>query len=379
MNIQEKRDALLRAVDEHYGGVMRWLANMYDPATGGFHMAMSGKLDPEMEPALEMTAWAIKFFGYAGMTDSIPKSVKDKLIQFFYDRQDPATGLFIDKQGPVNDRETARNQMSALAACKTLGIPTKYPHPGTAKDAKASADAQVMPKFMASTEAYIEWMETLPWQSGSWHAGDRVESSLQFVRMLPDGERERYAEAILGWLDAHQHGNGAWSDEMNFVTVSGIYKVERVYAFFGRRLPRYEAALETILACYRQSELKNPYFIRNPLSVFLSLCSYGEDVKRRVQEGILANIPPIEASFGKFLCPDGAFCASQIGEGLSMKVFGGVLGSHGLHEGDIDATLMMLIARTALYKIFDLEPKPLYEPDLWRWITGELPTPSAYR
>ena len=65
MNIQEKRDALLRAVDEHYGGVMRWLANMYDPATGGFHMAMSGKLDPEMEPALEMTAWAIKFFGYA--------------------------------------------------------------------------------------------------------------------------------------------------------------------------------------------------------------------------------------------------------------------------------------------------------------------------
>ena len=51
----------------------------------------------------------------------VPADIREKFIQFFYDRQDPASGLFIDKQGVANAREQARNQDSGLGACGKLG------------------------------------------------------------------------------------------------------------------------------------------------------------------------------------------------------------------------------------------------------------------
>ncbi|MBQ7387541.1 MAG: hypothetical protein IJW03_05200 [Clostridia bacterium] len=372
----ELREALAR-IDKYYDRVMLWLAHMYDERTGGFHMAMSGKLDPDMEPAVEMTSWGLSFINdYAKLMPSIPAELKEKFIQFFYDRQDSETGLFVDKQGPVNAREQARNQMSGLGACKKLGITPKYSHPGLSKDEKAAADAPLMPDFMASPESYIAWMETLPWDEGSWHAGDKVESSQQFMRMLPEDEQKRYTSAMFAWLDAHQFESGMWSERLNFTSISGIYKVGRVYAFWGKKLPRYEAAIDTIFECYHVDKLANPYYVRNPLSVLLDLCSYGEDVKAKIQQGILDNIDPIVESFAEFLCPDGAFCAALSGEKKSMTVFGGVRGSHGLHEGDIDATFMMLIARGAFYRIFDLTAPPLAAPDFWDWLAGTKPLPE---
>ena len=155
--------------------------------------------------------------------------------------------------------------------------------------------------------------------------------------------------------------------------------MERVYNCWNKRLPKYDAAIDTIFECYRVDKLDNPYSVRNPLSVFLDLCSYNEETKRKIQQGILHNIDPIIESFGEFLCPDGAFAASLSAKGRSMTEFGGVLGSHGLNEGDIDATLMMLIAREAVYNIFDVQPAPLYAPDFWDWLTAKKPLPEIYR
>ena len=53
-------------------------------------------------------------------------------------------------------------------------------------------------------------------------------------------------------------------------------------------------------------------------------------------------------------------------------------GSHGLYEGDIDATLMMLIARKQIYSLFDLKAPLLNTDDFWAWIEGTKPLPDPY-
>ena len=62
-----------------------------------------------------------------------------------------------------------------------------------------------------------------------------------------------------------------------------------------------------------------------------------------------------------------------------MYSFGGVVGSHQLFEGDIDATLMMLIARKQLYLIFGVPAPYLNTDDFWDWISGKKPLPKLGR
>ena len=370
------REALAK-VEVYYDRVIPWLSHMYDPKTGGFYMTMSGKMDPEMEPAVEMTNWGLSYLSsYTSCFADMPADIREKFIQFFYDRQDPESGLFIDKQGVANAREQARNQDSGLGACRTLGVQPKYPHPSQVQKSENVTQAPLMPAFMESPEKYIEWVSSLSWEAGTWHAGDQTQSSQQYIKMLSEEDRERYLTALFNWIESHQYDDGLWSTQLNFNSVSGVFKVGLIYGMWGKKIPKYDAAIDTIFKCYRTSKTENPFFVRNPLSVLRQMCSYGENVKKKIQDGIVENIDAVVANFGEFLCPDGTFSASK---GRSMYSFGGVVGSHQLNEGDIDATLMMLIARAELYFIFEVAPPKLESADFWDWITGKKPLPEIYR
>ena len=376
-DLPEEIQAALAKVDKYYDRVIPWLAHMYDHKTGGFYMTMSGKLDPEMEPAIEMTCWGLSYLnGYTEAIPNMPADVKERFVQFFYDRQDKETGLFIDKQGIANAREQARNQDSGLGSCSMLGVPTKYPHPRQATAEKKSTTAPLMPDFMASVESYMKWIEERSWEEGTWHAGDQTQASQQYIKMLPEDKQKEYTDALFSWLESHQYETGMWSTKLNFNSVSGIFKVGLIYGLWGKKLPKFDACIDTIFECYKVDKTSNPFFVRNPLSVLLQMCSYGTEVKEKIQKGIIENIDAVTASFGEFLCPDGTFSASK---GKSMYSFGGVVGSHQLNEGDIDATLMMLIARKTLYSIFEVPAPPLESADFWDWITGKKPLPEIYR
>jgi hypothetical protein len=105
------------------------------------------------------------------------------------------------------------------------------------------------------------------------------------------------------------------------------------------------------------------------------MSSYSPETKEKIQRLLVENIDAVVVNFGEFLCPDGAFSASK---GKSMYSFGGVVGSHQLYEGDIDATLMILIARKQLYGLFDVQAPPLDASEFWDWIYGKKPMPDPY-
>ena len=204
--------AALSSLDKYYVGVIPWLAHMYDPKTHGFYMTMSGMQDPEMEPAVEMTSWGISFLrNYTSAFDTMPEDFRQNLIKFFQDRQDPKTGMFIDKQGPTNARETNRNQGSSRSALRTLGGEMLYPHPSDLHSAENVKEAELMPAYMESVESYVKWISELDWDRNSWGAGDQTQSTQGYVAMLPDGTREEYIKAAVEWLNNRQQESGLWS------------------------------------------------------------------------------------------------------------------------------------------------------------------------
>ena len=366
----------LSSLDKYYVGVIPWLAHMYDPKTHGFYMTMSGMQDPEMEPAVEMTSWGISFLrDYTSAFDTMPEEFRQNVIKFFRDRQDPKTGLFIDKQGPVNARETARNQGSSLSALRTLGGEMLYPHPSYLHSAENVKEADFMPAYMESVETYVKWISELDWDRNSWGAGDQTESTKGYVAMLPDDKRKEYIDAAIEWLNNRQQESGLWSPNFDFNAASGAYKVGRVYADWGYKIPNYDKVIDAIFHCYKVSKTENPFYVRNPISVFSQVSEYSPETKERIQKLLLENIDAVVMNFGEFLCPDGAFSGSK---GRSIRSFGGVVGSHCLFEGDIDSTLMMLIARKQLYSLFDVDAPDLNTDDFWDWIDGKKPLPDPY-
>ena len=374
MNALPERVAVaLERVEKYYEGIVPWFANVYDPKTGGFYMTISGAKDPEMAPAIEMTCWGVNFLKtYTRAFDTMPDKFREGIVKFMNDRQDPETGMFIDLQGPVNARETARNQGAALRALAHFDAPTRYPHPKNTGSAKSITAA--MPEYMDSVDTYMAWVTGLNWDNASWSAGDQTQSSLQYVNMLVPEKREEYRAALFDWLGKRQQESGLWSPNMDFNAASGAFKVGLVYSACGKRLPNPEKIVDAIFECYRVSKTNNPFFVRNPISVLHQMSTYSPELKKKIQDGIVENIDAVVESFGEFLCPDGAFSARK---GKSMLAFGGVVGSHELFEGDIDATLMMLIARKTLYNIFDVEAPYFDTTDFWAWIYGEKEMPKV--
>lgn len=372
----DKVSKALASIEKYFVGVIPWLANMYDPNTHGFYMTVSGMKDPEMEPAIEMTAWGISLlYNYTSALDSAPQEFHRGVIDFICDRQDERTGLFIDKQGPTNARETARNQSAAHRALVYLNGKKRYPHPSDKGSSDAVKAADMMPAYMESVDTYIAWLSSMDWDNKSWGAGDQTQSSQRYIAMLPPDTGELYKSAAIEWLGARQCENGLWSPSIDFNSASGAFKVGLVYGEWKMRLPNYDKIIDSIFECYRVAKSTNPYYIRNPISVLASIASYSPEAKEKIQRLTVENLDVILESFGDFLCPDGAFSAHK---GSSMVSFGGVVGSHGLYEGDIDATAMMLVARRQLYEIFDMKAPLLNTDNFWDWISGKLPMPEPH-
>jgi hypothetical protein len=191
--------------------------------------------------------------------------------------------------------------------------------------------------------------------------------------MLPEPERKRYTDAVVEFLLERQFESGFWSPDFDFNAASGAFKVGLVFSAFGMRLPNPERIVDSIFKCYRESVTSSPYFVRNPISVMNQMAAYSPELAEKIKQGILENVDAVTASFGEFLCPDGAFSARK---GKSMVSFGGVVGSHGLFEGDIDATAMMCTARRELYRLLGLTASPLPAPDFWDWASGKKPLPE---
>ncbi len=381
-DLSAEQKAALARFEELFTRLDVWYANLYHHEDGGIFMTMSGRDDPEMECGLEMTFYALS--GVRTYSDAwldMPDHVKQRFIDYILERQDPATGMFIDHQGPVNDRETARNQACVMGWVNTWKIDLPYEHPSqkTSGGGSTSAtDTTVMPAYMASVSSYLDWVENnWDWDRNSWTAGDQTQQSLNYLNYLPKEQYEQYKAALLEWLANRQFDDtGFWAPTVDFNSVSGAFKVGLIYQNLGEKIPNAEKVMETTIRCMETVYPDRAHYVRNPISLLQQIAGYKPEYAARIQQAVTDNMENICGWMEQFLAPDGGFAMYH---GRSMSNFGGIYSSHELWEGDVDSTLMILIARKGVYNLMGVAAPLLeFDDNFWNWIDGSAETPSPY-
>lgn len=376
---QEVQDVLADYDERFFRRLPILYANLYDREEHGFYMAMSGKDDPEQHTALEMSCWVMRnlhdsFDGW----DDMPQEVYDQWVDYYLDRQDPSTGLFIDKQGPVNDRETSRNQTAAIEILSRMGVTEyRYVHPSQLPSGTTSTDTAMRPDYTRSIGDYMTWLQSLPWDNDSWTAGDQMQTSLKNLKYYMDSETyDECIKQLVAWLENRQFENGFWAEQVNFNSLSGAMKVGFALNELGYRYPNPDAILKSVAECFDTDVPSASMHMANPTTILGFIRNYSMDYAQKVQKLVLDKMDRWIAWTDIFATPDGGF---SIYHHKSQSDFGGIYGSHQLWEADVDSCHMFLAVRSSLYSMLGMRaPKLKLPDDFWYWITGEKETPSPY-
>ena len=166
--------------------------------------------------------------------------------------QDPDPGLFPDPGQPPKPDLPLREDGIALYNVLSVGYALEVL--GSRPDHRISAVELDAPDLCA-------WLENLPWRGNAWGAGaavDAIGTALYFnARYFSTG---RARETLFGWLALHvDRATGLWgaptAAEGLLQPVNGFYRLTRgTYVQFGLPVPHPEAAINSVLANYRNHD-----------------------------------------------------------------------------------------------------------------------------
>jgi acetyltransferase-like isoleucine patch superfamily enzyme len=164
--------------------------------------------------------------------------------------QDETTGLFPDPYQPPAPEKPLRDDGLALYNVLAVGY------------ALECLGAQPLHRISAvddlTATELCDWLDGLPWRQRAWSSGatiDAIGTALYFNARYHTTCRSK--ETLFGWLALHaDRATGLWGhatqEEGLLQPVNGFYRLTRgTYAQFGLPLPMPEAAINSVLANYR--------------------------------------------------------------------------------------------------------------------------------
>ncbi|MBQ7386733.1 MAG: hypothetical protein IJW03_01050 [Clostridia bacterium] len=106
----EELTAAIRALYNYYDGpkIAGWIANLYDPVTGGFYYSRSARDYEGFLPDLESTAQALGILGSIGALNRdtmLPDDIKMKIVEFARNMQSANDGYFYHPQWPQDIKQ----------------------------------------------------------------------------------------------------------------------------------------------------------------------------------------------------------------------------------------------------------------------------------
>ena len=164
--------------------------------------------------------------------------------------QDRATGLFPDPYQPPTPGKLLRDDGLALYNVLAVGYGLECLGAHPLHRIAAVED-------LTATDL-CDWLDGLPWRHRAWSAGatvDAIGTALYFNARYHSTGRTR--ETLFGWLAMHMdRATGLWGhptpEEGLLQPVNGYYRLTRgTYAQFGLPVPLPEAAINSVLANYR--------------------------------------------------------------------------------------------------------------------------------
>ncbi|MBB4121346.1 acyltransferase [Martelella radicis] len=298
-------DAALQTVGDRIGA--EWRAILARSMRDGVYV--SREADGKERPSMRHLCDAIEI---AAGLDERPEGLDvDAAIAALKAVQDPETGLFPDPGQPPKPGSPLRDDGLALYNVLSVGYALELL--GSRPDHRVSAVELDSPELCL-------WLESLPWRTNAWGAGaavDAIGTALYFnARYFSTG---RARETLFGWLALHvDRATGLWgaptAAEGLLQPVNGFYRLTRgTYAQFGLPVPYPEAAINSVLANYRNHDgFAGPAYTAcnlldtiHPLLTCLAQTDHRRSEAEAVARAIIARAPERWQADAGFAFADG--------------------------------------------------------------------------
>ena len=317
---RELRNNLCLALKEFYGlmsgGTITWLANLYDPAIGGFYYSNSARDTEGFLPDIESTGQALTYLNCCGIFnsvtdgDAVPDEFKEAIGRFVKPLQDP-NGYFYHPQWGKKLTDTmverrARDLSWALSCLSFAGLKPTYDTPTGAKGdgllwdgtpvgsggavqssyshlpmgfgsystavmvsvAISVSDAYVSPALV-DEQSFRAYLESGDVRNHGYGFGSELSSQLSEIihrdsQLAEQGAGYSLLEILIDYLNENQNpDNGVWywvdktdSDYSYYAGVNGLLKISGIYTAAGEEFPNAPAAARTAIeAIYSDEDL----------------------------------------------------------------------------------------------------------------------------
>lgn len=301
--------------------MITWLANLYDPETGGFYFSNSGRNTVGYAPDIESTHQALGLLSSSGAMGAIngnpaniPGWMKEKIVNWLKPMQD-TNGLFYHPQwgkelGDSRLSRLGRDLWRAEDLLKWCGAKPTYTTPdgvegdytladGTKVDkdgtpiaasalterlsasraslvakvvANATPTSSSIPSHMKDEKSFVDYLATFDIKHDSYYVGNEIASQGKWIsnreaQLRAQNSSWSITQTLEKWLKDNQNPeNGLWyfvpkysPDYSIYDGVNGLLKISALYNEVGIEFPNPEAAIE--------SAIEGIYTDENPLTV----------------------------------------------------------------------------------------------------------------
>jgi hypothetical protein len=323
-------NALRELYQLYEGDAAAWLADLYDPVTGGFYYSNSARDTEGYLPDLESTYQALALLEGTGMLrayggsvkKAIPEWMQEQIVAFAKSCQDPDNGYFYHPQWSKmlvdslpqrrgRDLSNGVNILSKFGKLPTYDTPSGVKGDGILADGTpvfsssllnklgessvsavskvlfVNSDANVTPHLRdkASFEAYLKNLEKDMESARPYYVGNLLESQANQILARDEvlkarGEDYSLCDILADWFGKYQNPRtGTWleSDEINYEGVNGILKISSCYNRIKRPVPNPELCIRAAMTILLDEtpanhvcDILNPWYaitvIRNNLT-----------------------------------------------------------------------------------------------------------------
>ena len=373
-------DGAITALKNLYGmydeRIYMWLANLWDPDTGGFYYSESARNTNGFLPDIESTVQALSFLESSGLladygknyANALSEEAKAALLSFAKNMQDPEDGYFYHAQWGKNVGVSRRGRdlgwavrlIDKLGSKPYYDTPNGYKGelgaPGGSETSLTSPlgmsgvtavskviPASTRPEYLQSTAAFQEYLESLDFETNSYSAGNTLDAQMGQI----GAAGKEYKDLLIKFLNEHQYShNGLWEKQTDYDSVNGLMKISGLYESCKATIPNAEAAMRSAMSIAATPEgaahvcsVYNPWVAMNNTLDSVSKVDGKEraDELRALLRADAENL--ITITFNKlaiFQKDDGGF--SYYPNNSATRSQGATVALGGAKEGDVNAT-----------------------------------------
>lgn len=387
-------NALKNLYSMYSDDMILWLADLYDPAIGGFYYSNSARDTVGYLPDGDSTYQVLSLLRGSGAftdKDQIPEHIQKQIVSWVKGLQNK-NGYFYHPQWGValtDIKESRRSRdlsrcvsvLNMFGAKPTYDTPTGVKGDGFLADGTlatgltlkaplssgtvtavskvimAESSSVAIPAHLTDKESFEKYLGAMNVNKDSYSVGSGLVAQISEIKyrdkVLREEENADYSlcEILINWFNEHQYDNGLWEEAVTENSVNGLMKIAGCYSNIGIPIPRAELGAKAAVEYILKGEVKggivgvfNPWSalsrVQNSLlsSDNKAVLATAAEIREYVRENAVECIKKTALKLADFQKPDGSYSytkttSSSTSQGVPIAV-------PGSYEGDVNAALL---------------------------------------